>query len=216
MVRQQAGLTELAPALGGIEDLELRVYRQFWARIRQFWDEPKLVRVTDDIGAAKFLTVNEPVVQQVPAIVMGPDGQPTVGVQQVVVEVKNRPADMDMDIIVDSVPDTANLQQEQFTELVNLAQIYGPQEVPFDDILEVSSLPKKRQLIEKRKERAEQAQQGQAPQAQMAEAAFGVEMAGKQAKIALDAAKAEGQQIENQAAAFQLGVSAGGGMMANG
>jgi hypothetical protein len=209
LVRQQAGLTELTPALGGIEDLELRVYRRFWCAIKQFWTDQRTIRVTDDIGAAKFLQVNEPVVQTVPAIVQGPDGQPMVGTQQIVTEVKNRPAEMDMDIIIEGVPDTANIQQEQFAELVKLAGIYGPQEVPFEDLLEASSLPKKRQLIEKRQARAQEAAQGAGPQQQMAQAAFQVEMQGKQAKAALDEAKTEGQQLENQANALQLGVAVG-------
>lgn len=220
LVRQQAGLTELTPALGGIEDLELRVFRKFWERIKQFWTEPKTIRVTDDIGAAKFMMVNEPVMQQVEGIVMGPDGQPMIGMQEVQVGMNNRPAEMDMDIIIDAVADTANVQQEQFTELVKLAQIYGPQEVPFDDMLEASNLPKKRELIEKREARKQEAAHGQAPQAQMQEAAFGVEMATKQAdaenkaaQAALNAAKAEGQKLENTANAFQLGagMSAVGG-----
>jgi hypothetical protein len=213
LVRQQAGLTELTPALGGIEDLELRVYRQIWARIRQFWTEEKVIRVTDDIGAPKFLTVNEPVVQEVPAIVPGPDGQPVAGTQRVVVEVKNRPAEMDMDIIIDAVADTANVQSEQFAELVKLAGIYGPQEVPFDDLLEASNLPKKRQLIEKREARQQEASQGQGPQQEMQQIAFQTEIEGKQAKTALDAAKAEGQQIQNQLmpveAGYQMGSAAG-------
>lgn len=217
LVQQQAGLTELTPALGGIEDLELRVYRQFWARIKQFWQEPKLIRVTDDIGAAKFLQVNEPVVQEVPAIVQGPDGQPAVGMQQVVVEVRNRPAEMDMDIIIESVPNTANIQQEQFAELIKLAQVYGPQEVPFDDLLEASNLPHKRQIVEKRQARQQEAQQMQGPQQQMQQAAFQAEMEEKAAGIEKDradtaykVAQTQGQEIENAANAFQAGVMAGG------
>lgn len=212
LVQQQAGLTELTPAIGGIEDLELRVYRQFWARIKQFWQEPKLIRVTDDIGAAKFLQVNEPVVQEVPGIVMGPNG-PQMGMQQVVVEVKNRPAEMDMDIIIEAVPNTANIQQEQFAELVKLAQVYGPQEVPFDDLLEASNLPHKRQIVEKRQARAQEAQQAQGPQAQMQQAAIQLEMADKQADIAkkeadtmLAMAKTEGQQIDNALAPLERGM----------
>lgn len=194
LVRQQAGLVELTPVLGGIEDLELRVYRQMWARIKQFWTDQKTVRVTDDIGAAKFLMVNEPVVQEVPGIVMGPGGQPQVGTQQVVTEVKNRPAEMDMDIIIDTVADTANVQQEQFTELVKLAQVYGPQEVPFDDLLEASNLPKKRELIEKRQARQQEAMQNQPPPDPRIEA----DVAAKTAKAARDTAEADGQQLENQ------------------
>ncbi len=194
LVRQQAGLTELTPVLGGIEDLELRVYRQMWARIKQFWTEPKTVRVTDDIGAAKFLQVNEEVAEEVPAIVQGPDGQPMVGVQRVVTEVKNRPAEMDMDIIIDATADTANVQAEQFTELVKLAQIYGPQEVPFDDILEASNLPKKRELIEKREARKQEAQAVQPPVDPRMEA----DAANKAAQAKFNAAKADGQELENK------------------
>lgn len=216
LVQQQAGLTELTPALGGIEDMELRVYRQFWARIKQFWQEPKLIRVTDDVGAAKFLQVNEPVTQEVQAIVPGPDGRPTIGMQQVVVEVKNRPAEMDMDIIIESVPNTANIQQEQFAELIKLAQVYGPQEVPFDDLLEASNLPHKRQIVEKRQQRAQQQQQSQGPDQAKAEAAFQAELEAKDAKAESDkanallkAAQTEGQQIENQVNALQAGMSLG-------
>lgn len=165
LIRQQAGLTELTPALGGIEDFELRVYRQFWARIKQFWQAPKLIRVTDDLGAPKFLTVNEPVLdamgQPQMQVVQGPDGQP---VQQPVM--KNRPAETDVDIIIDSTPDTVSVQQEQFQEMVKLAGVYGPQEIPFDDILEASSLPRKRELLEKRQARKEEAMQAMQAQQQ--------------------------------------------------
>lgn len=206
LVRQQAGLTELQVALGGIQDLELRVYRAFWARIKQFWTEPKTVRVTDEIGAAKFLMVNEPVVQEVPGIVMGPDGQPTIGMQQVLVGVKNRPAELDMDIMIDAVADTANVQQEQFTELVRLAGIYGPQEVPFDDLLEASNLPKKRELLEKRQARQQQAQMGMQPQQAMQQAAFETEIEEKRSKTAKNYADAEATSAKTQIAAFEAGA----------
>ncbi len=194
LVRQQAGLTELTPVLGGIEDMELRVYRQMWARIKQFWTEPKTVRVTDDIGAAKFLMVNEEVAEEIPAIVQGPEGQPMAGTQRVVREVKNRPAEMDMDIIIDATADTANVQAEQFAELVKLAQVYGPQEVPFDDLLEASNLPKKRELIEKRQARQQEAQANQPPPDPSMVAAA----ENKMASAKLNIAKAEGQELENQ------------------
>ena len=194
-------------ALGGIEDLELRVYRAFWERIKQFWTEPKTVRVTDEIGAAKFLMVNEPIVEQVQGIVMGPNG-PEVGVQQVVVGVQNRPAEMDMDIIIDAVADTANVQQEQFAELVRLAGIYGAQEVPFDDLLEASSLPQKRELLEKRQARAQEAMQGMQPQQAMQQAAFETEMAERQAKIRETDSKTLKNTVDAQTTAQKAEVDA--------
>lgn len=194
LVRQQAGVTELTVVLSGVEDMELRVYRQMWMRIRQFKTDEWTVRVTDDIGAPKFLTLNEPVVQEVPAIVMGPGGQPTVGTQQVVAEVKNRPAEMDMDIIIESSPDTATLAAEQFTEIMKLVPIYGPAAFPLKLVIKASALPKKRELLEALETMEQEAAQSQPPPDPRIDA----DVAAKAAKAELDAAKADGQKLENK------------------
>jgi hypothetical protein len=156
LIKQQAGMTEQAVVFGGIEDWELRVYRQMWARARQFWTEPMFVRVTDDEGSPEFVKVNEPIPGP-PQVVMGPDGMPTI--QPTILGYKNSLAELDVDIIIEATPHTANVQQEQFATLAELAKVYGPQEVTFDDMLEVSTMPNKRAIIEKRKAKAEQAQQ---------------------------------------------------------
>lgn len=194
LIRQQAGLIELTPVLGGIEDFELRFYRFIWSTIRQEWNEPKWIRTTDDIGAPKFLQVNEPIMQGMVPVIDPQTGQPQfdpvtrqIAMRPNVVGVKNRPAEMDMDIIIDSTPDTANLAQEQFQELVRLAGVYGPQEVPFEDLIEVSVLPRKRQFLEKRRSR----QQG--PQSQpdpMALATFEATLENKRADTDAKRAKA--------------------------
>jgi hypothetical protein len=167
LVRQEAGLTELTPMLGNIDDFEYRVYRQFWLRPRQFWTDPKYIRITDDEGAAKFLMVNEPIMGMVPQPridpmtgqpAVDPWGQPVVEMVEGVTGYKNRLAELDVDIILDSTPDTASIAQEQFAALAELVKIYGPQAVPFDDMLLLADVPKKRELIEKRKAREEQQQ----------------------------------------------------------
>lgn len=165
LVRQQAGMTEQAIIFGGIEDWELRVYRQMWNRARQFWTGPMFIRVTDDEGSPEFVGVNQPV-HGPPQVVAGPDGMPML--QPTVLGYENNLAELDVDIVIDTVPDTANIQQEQFQMLTELAKVYGPQEVTFDDLLEVSTMPNKRALIEKRKARAEQAQQNPMQALQMA------------------------------------------------
>jgi hypothetical protein len=213
LVRQQAGLTELQVALGGIEDLTLRVYRRMWERIKQFWTEPKTVRVTDEIGAAKFLMVNEPIAHQ--GIVMGPNG-PQVGMQ--VVGYNNRPSEMDMDIIIDAVADTANVQQEQFAELVRLAQVYGPQEVPFDDLLEASNLPKKRELLEKREARRQEAAQGGQMGAQAQQMAMMAEMEKARAEVQNRDADTQLKQAKTQETLAGIELDAlqtGAGLAAN-
>ena len=194
LVRQQAGLTELTVVLSGIEDMDLRVYRQMWMRIRQFKTDEWTVRVTDDIGSPKFLTLNEPVVEEVPAIVTGPDGQPMVGTQQIVKEVKNRPAEMDMDIIIESSPDTATLAAEQFAEIMKLVPIYGPAAFPLKLVIKASALPKKRELLEALETMEQEAAQAQPPVDPRMEA----DAANKGAQARLNTAKADGLELENK------------------
>lgn len=191
LIRQQAGLTELAHLFSGLEDFEMRVFRQAWARVRQFWREPKFIRVTDDENAVRFLQVNKPVWGP-PAPVIDPTtGMPKYdpATRQIVMEpqligVENDVAQMGVDIIVDSTPDTANVQQEQFQALVDLARA-GIQ-IPPAALIKASSLPKKREIIEA----MEQAAQQQAPDPK-AEAAFEVEMRGKMAGAEKDLAQSE-------------------------
>jgi hypothetical protein len=160
-LRQQAGMVELARPLGRFTSWESRIYHQVWSRVRQFYDEPKWVRVTNDDGAAQYVQINEPTPPQ-------PQMDPATGqVVMVPGPPKNHVAQMDVDIIVDSVPDTATLEQEIFNELVQLAKAYGPEAVPFDVLVEMSPLPKRREIVKKlEKARAANAQ-SQAPAQQM-------------------------------------------------
>jgi hypothetical protein len=204
LARQQSGLVELSILYGHLEDWELRIYRQAWARMKQYWKTPQWLRVTDDEGAAKFLQLNAP------PTMPGPDGQDVPGQYagmvdpqtgqpaaegaegakpafrmpngQMVLGYKNAVAELDVDIILDSVPDTANVQQEQFQDLMQLVgsnPAYA-QSVPFEMMLELSSVPHKRQLIDKLKQLREQNQQQQIEQQQRAQQ---IAEAGATAKI---------------------------------
>jgi hypothetical protein len=211
IARQQAGMVDSAMSLNGLRLFELSVYRSIWQRCRQFWKAHDYIRVTDDAGSPQFVGINQPI-QGEPQPMMMPDGN--IGVGQPIMGYENALAEMDVDITIDSVPDTANLAQEQFDKLIELAQIYGPQEVPFDDILEVSSLPEKAKLIAKRKDRAEQASQGQQPQQEMAMRGMAAEIADKeasatlkQATTALTAAKAENETLKMTLEGMKLGVA---------
>ncbi len=203
MIRQQAGMTELAVVFGGVEEWELRIYRQVWARIRQFWTAPMFLRVTDDQGAAQFVGINQP--PQGGQMVAGADNQPLMvdprtqqlaqdGGQPVfrmpdgsyVLGYENAVAEMDVDIMVDATPDVANVQQEQFQQLVQLvgSNPNYAQEVPFTTLLKMSAVPQKRQLLEDLQQTAEQAQQARQQQTELA-------TEGAKAKIAETASKAE-------------------------
>lgn len=186
-VDQQAGLTEDAMVYKGLHNWEVRVYRAMWDRCRQFWTAPDYIRVTDDEGAPKFIGINQPVMGP-PQVVMGPDGTPTI--QPSILGYDNALAELDVDIVLDTVPDTAVLAQEQFQTLAELAKLYGPQEVPFDDLLELSQLPDKSKLVEKRKQRTDQAVQSGQQQQQIGMAAAQQDIREKAASADLKQAQA--------------------------
>lgn len=149
LVRQQAGLTELAVVLGGIEEWELRVYRACWTRARQYWKAADYIRVTDDSQSPEYIGINQPQVANVPAIVPHPQtGMPMAGMKQVVLGYKNSLAELDVDITLDTVPNTANLATEQFNTMMDMMRS-GAVQFPPEIIIEMSSLPNKRELIEK-------------------------------------------------------------------
>lgn len=170
--RAQAGLTEFARFLGRFKDWENRVYKQCWSRARQFWDAPKWIRVTDEAGAPQYVQVNE-------FVGYGQMGQP---------QFKNEVARMDVDIVLDSVPDTATLEQEIWGDLVKLAESYGPQAVPFEVMIEMSPLPRKQELIKRLKK----------AQAEMA-AANAAALQVKAAQAQADTQETQSQTAKNMA-----------------
>jgi hypothetical protein len=92
------------------------------------------------------MQVNEPIVRHVMGSQPDQFGNPMPVIQAKVVGYNNRLADMTMDIIVDALPDTATLHEEQFQGLTQLAANGFP--IPPELIIRASSLPNKRELLE--------------------------------------------------------------------
>jgi len=189
LAEQQAGLTEQAPLLAGFDDWKLRCYRAMWESIKQFWTAPKWVRVTDDEMSPRFVGINipEPVVDPM-------TGQPQIdpATGQPITQVQNNPAEMDVDIVIDSTPDTAVIQEEQFQRLAELAQAGMP--ISPDVLIEASSLPKKKQLLDKLKQAQEQ-------QSQQPDMAMQAEMQKAQMQMQ---AKQQELEMQSQARAQEL------------
>lgn len=193
LVRQQAGLTELAPTLSVFDDFKLRVYRQMWECARQFWRAPKWIRITDeDTSKPQFVGLNQPT----GAIDMQ-TGQP---------QLDNSMAEMDVDIIVESTPDTATVQQEQFLALVDLSK--SGVQFPPDILLQFSTIPDKQRIIEKLQERSQQPD----PMREIAQAGAVAEVQKTQSETALNQAKAQSEAIKPEVEAvraFQTGHQLG-------
>jgi hypothetical protein len=196
-ILQQAGYTELARAFSRLEDLELAVYRQMWLRIKQYYDEPMEIRVSGQIKAPEFMTINEPVVEMHPQPVAGPDGQPMIDhttghpmMQMAAVQVgqKNIPAEMDMEIIISTTPDSATIDQEVWNAMTEMARSLGisPADPTFDMILKLSPIPNIDEKIEQIKAMRVEAAEANAAQTQQQQQ---IQAAGLQSELALKTAK---------------------------
>lgn len=174
-VRQQAGVTELDRVLGRYRDWKQRSYTQMWNRARQFYDGPKWVRVTGDGDAPQYIQINQP--GPVDPITSQP-GPPN-----------NHIAKMDVDIVLEDVPDTATLQQEQFNEFMAFAQA-NPGVIPPELLIELSAIPEKQKFLKKLRD----AQAAAAPAKQQAQQLATQE---QQAKIA----ELQGRAVKSGASA---------------
>lgn len=197
MAQQNAGLSELAPIYDSLRDWTIRCYEQMWLRIKQYWNDERWVRVTDEAGATQFIGLN------VPAAVDPFTGQ--------VVQRKNDVARMDVDIIIEDAPDLVTLRQEEFQQLAEMAQRGIP--IPPELLIEASSVRNKKRILDMMAERQQQAMQGQAQQAQIegqkAQAEMQFKAIATQAKAQKDSADAvkttvETQQMQRNAAVQEL------------
>lgn len=188
---RQSDALELGRLFDHLRQLQKQTCRKVWHRIKQYWTEEKWVRVRDDEGAPKFVQLNAPITaqdlyQQAQALgqpipielARMAQLQPTKPVGK-----RNDVATLDCDIIIDDMPDVVTLQEEQFANLVTLAQagvIFPP-----DVYLDASALRNKKALKEKLNQQEDPAaQQAKAQEQELL-------MRAATAKIAKDEASAE-------------------------
>ena len=168
LARQQSGLIELANLYGGMEDFELRCYRQCWARVKQFWTAPQFIRVTDDENAPKFVGLNQPIPGGPPSVGVDPDtGMPAL--QPGVLGYRNVVAEMDVDIEIDTQPDTGTIQQEAFNELmrlVGMSPVYQ-QQISLKQLIQLSPIPHKRSVLDSLAQAEDEQAQARARQQQV-------------------------------------------------
>lgn len=184
--RQQGGMIELGSVMDSLRAWQQAIYRQIWARIKQFWTAEVWVRVTDDEKNVRFAGLNIQAVDEI--------GQPVV---------HNNTAEMDVDINLEESPDTTTLLSEQFALLAemykaNPQNAQNPGGLSFEWVIESSTLRNKEKILEQIRGGQQQSGPQQPPpeivqhqqtmmQAEQAGAIADVQ--GKQAKAAQEAAK---------------------------
>jgi len=219
--RQQGGMVELKRMYARHSEWKKRVYIQQWARIKQFWDEPKWIRVGSDPNSMKFIGINVPI-RAIDKILekksgmsiddlMEEEPQTEAFIEQAiaqdprlaeVVETRNDVSALNMDIDIENAPDSISIQHEQFEVLANLVGTGADREM-FVALLELSDLPKKDEVLEKFKgsgKEEEQKAQAQQEQQELQKEAIMAELENKQADTA---PLKQAQTIDEMASAKQ-------------
>lgn len=209
---QQGGSTEVKPLFDALAQFNHRVYVAIWQRVKQFWTAEKWIRVTDDESNLKWVGLNQPVtvgdeLMQEGGIPPGFENDPRLMIQT---GIKNNVAEMDVDIIIEEVPDLTNVQQEQFEALTAIfPAIPDPQKpAALEMLVESSSIRNKSQFLEKLKgggDDPEAQAQAQAQQQQMQQ------MAQEQHQMSL--ANIQSQTDKNNASATKDMATAQATMM---
>ncbi|WP_299327631.1 hypothetical protein [Parasphingopyxis sp.] len=223
LAQQQGGMVEVAMPLDRLRHLTLRVYQAIWSRIRQSWDGPRWVRVTEEQGNTRFVGFNQPVTvgqvmqerieqdealqarvasdpaaqQRLQAFMQSPQAQQ-------VAEVRNMPLEIDIDIVIDEGMDAPSVEAEQFTELAKLAQSGLP--IPPDILIEASALRDKEKILERLRQPDPAQQQAQQVAQELAMRRETAEIGKIESETYENMAEAERDATEANARAIETGL----------
>ena len=200
LAQQQGGMVEVALLMDRLRQLSLNVYRSVWARIKQYWDAPRWIRIAGDERNLKWVGLNIPktVLDVAKERLEGdPDAEFKLAMlardprAQMVAEVKNPVAEMDIDIVIDEGMDTPAVAAEQFDTLAKMLPSLW--QLPPEGkalLIQASSLRDKDKLLEMVEKMNEQGEKPPSPQ-EMMQAEQQAEMHKAQAQAQTELEKAQ-------------------------
>lgn len=144
-LNQSGGLIEMGDLMDALRHLDRRIFRAVWNRIRQFWNEEKWIRVTDDQSNVRFVGLNVSMETRGMLQVKYPEGLPPN------MSVMQRPvAELDVDIIVEATPDSIMPEQEQFQGILELlkAGVSIPPQIVIESMPNLRNREKFLEMIE--------------------------------------------------------------------
>jgi hypothetical protein len=210
---QQGGMTEMAPLMDNLRHFTIRLYRQVWNRIRQYWTGERWLRVTDDERDLRWSAVNTTrgalaMRKLADALKAGQVDEATarqyeqqIQTDPAMAQPANMLAELDVDIDIAEVQETPTVQAEQFQLLTSLAQAGMP--IPPEVIIEASNLRNKDKLL-RMLEEAKQAQAQPNPMAEIAQQGAVAEVAVRQSQAQLNQAKARSEMAKPDLEAAKL------------
>ncbi|MFO1126466.1 MAG: hypothetical protein U1E25_15070 [Methylocystis sp.] len=183
---QQGGMTQLAHLTDRLADLDIRVFRAIWDRIRQYWTAEKWLRVTDDERNIKWVGMNVDPMRVHAAMVQDPSMHGRIA------GVIGNISELDCDIIIDEAPDALSPQLEQFQSLVELKKFDANGEIPFKSIVRASpNLKVKQQILKDMEAREQENAQAMQMRSQLQMRGAVAEVAEKESMATLNMARAQ-------------------------
>ncbi len=201
---QAAGTIELNQDYALLAGWEKRIYRQIWARVKQYWTSEKWIRVTDDQDSLRWVGLNGQITaQEFLEETINDESKPLTERQHAaaayqfmvqnndprlnqIVGVKNDVAEIDCDVILEQSFDTINVQQEQFQMLAQFSQ---GSDIDIIELIELSQLRGKDDLIKKIEKRRQ-------AQAEAAGGATETQIQSEKAKMMKTVADADASQAK--------------------
>lgn len=218
LANQQGGQIEIAVLMDRQNHFKKRVHTAIWSLIQMYWTGEKWVRVTDEEDNVRFVGFNRPVTMAEDLLTQavkegvpeeeakarlaeaGQDPMTRMQLEQPV-RMENVPAQMGMDVILEEIPDTANIQQEQFEIVSQLApamvQAGLPPSVGMELVIKASALRNKKEVLQLLEKAQENPAAAQAEQIRLEQAALEFEK-GKAdiAKTLAEIEKMKAQMVE--------------------
>lgn len=212
LAKQQGAMQGITPLNDKLHHFTRNVYEAIWQRVRQFWTHEKWIRITDDERNIRFVGLNRPVTvadhlkEQPPELVQefhnrngSHDGDPRL---QQVVGVENQIEHLQVDIIMEEVPNTVTLEAETFEQIVNIDTAKGGI-LPIEMLIEASPLRSsvKTKILKHFEDQKAAEQQGGEQQGQVEQQVIQLEMADKQVDIekkASDIRKSDATTVKTQ------------------
>lgn len=193
LASQQGGMIQIGDLMDGLRHLDKRVFRKVWARIRQYWDAEKWIRVTDDEQNVKWLGLNIPP-EQMQQVQMAAQQNPAA--MEKIAGLVGSVAELDCDIIIDDAPDSLTPQGEQFENMVKLKQFDTDNELPLRSLIRaMPNLKDKQAILKEIDERREQNAPVQQEAAEIQKAGAVAQVEETKSKAMLNVAKAQAEGV---------------------
>ena len=211
---QGAGALTVNSLFASFSHWEREVFRKCWARIKQFWNEEKWIKITDDNENLRWVGLNAQVTfQELLEETINDESkskEERIGANHIytelmqqqdprlgqIVEIRNETSNLDVDIILEQSSSSITSQEEHFKALVEFAKFY-PQDIDVTQVISASNLKNKNKIIDEINKRRAQNNQNSSTLQELEAQSRQVEMGKKYAEAQLVSANAEQKAIEN-------------------